>query len=79
MHLTDLATPPNRLLASRSTCRASLLVGTAISVLRFSATMDWQAVWIAWWVLPEPQYPSSMKMTVKKGCPINQIRRLRSG
>ena len=48
MHLIDLATPPNCLLASRSTCRASLLVGTAMTVLRFSATMDWQAVWIAW-------------------------------
>ena len=31
MHLTDLATPPNRLLASRSTCRANLLVGTAMT------------------------------------------------
>ena len=47
MHLIDLATPPNRLFPSRCTCRASLLVGTAITVFRFSATMDWQAVWIA--------------------------------
>jgi hypothetical protein len=47
MHLIDLATPPNRLFPSRCTCRANLLVGTAITVLRLSATIDWQAVWIA--------------------------------
>ena len=47
MHLIELATPPNCLLASRCTCRANLRVGTAITVLRFSAMIDWQAVWIA--------------------------------